>query len=80
MLFYLFFNAETNKNFILKIYPYDVLRVIRKKKLPADVDRERLERHLSPEEFEMLFQMNIQKFNELPEWKRVDLKKQLRLF
>jgi hypothetical protein len=68
------------KNFILKIYPYDVLRVIRKKKLPADVDRERLERHLSPEEFEMLFQMNIQKFNELPEWKRVDLKKQLRLF
>ena len=48
--------------------------------MPNDVDRERLERHLSPDEFQKLFSMTIEKFNELPEWKRVDLKKRLKLF
>lgn len=53
---------------------------MRRKKLPGDVDRERLERHLSPEEFQAVFGMTIDKFNELPEWKRVDLKKRVKLF
>ena len=39
-----------------------------------------LKRHLSDKEFQEVFGMNIQKFNELSEWKRVELKKLAKLF
>uniref|UniRef100_A0AAY5F6A7 Actin-binding LIM protein 2 n=1 Tax=Electrophorus electricus TaxID=8005 RepID=A0AAY5F6A7_ELEEL len=49
-------------------------------KLPRDVDRTRLERHLSPEEFFQVFGMSITEFDRLALWKRNDLKKKARLF
>jgi actin-binding LIM protein len=64
----------------LKVYSYDILKVNRRKKLPADVNRDRLELHLSPQEFEEIFGMNLKYFLELSEWKKVDLKKRAKLF
>lgn len=65
-----------------KILPYSDLKRNREKKvvLPADVDRERLERHLSPDEFQKIFSMNFEQFYNLPEWQRVTLKKRAKLF
>uniref|UniRef100_A0AAY5JYX7 Actin binding LIM protein family, member 3 n=1 Tax=Esox lucius TaxID=8010 RepID=A0AAY5JYX7_ESOLU len=65
-----------------KIYPYDTLVVtIRgRHQLPNDVDRARLERHLSPEEFYRVFRMTMADFERLAPWKRNELKKQVRLF
>nr|XP_033961487.1 actin-binding LIM protein 2 isoform X9 [Pseudochaenichthys georgianus] len=65
-----------------KIYPYEVLAVTHrvKVKLPRDVDRTRLERHLSPEDFQQVFCMTLQKFDRLALWKKTDLKKKARLF
>ncbi|XP_007904745.1 actin-binding LIM protein 2-like isoform X3 [Callorhinchus milii] len=65
-----------------KVYPYEMLAVTLKArvKLPKDVDRTRLERHLSPEEFFRVFGMTIEEFNRLALWKRNDLKKKARLF
>jgi actin-binding LIM protein len=64
----------------LKVYSYDILKVNRRKRLPADVNRDRLELHLSPQEFEEIFGMNLKYFLELSEWKKVDLKKRAKLF
>nr|XP_060511479.1 actin-binding LIM protein 2 isoform X4 [Panthera onca] len=65
-----------------KIYPYDALIVTNRirVKLPRDVDRTRLERHLSPEEFQEVFGMSVQEFDRLALWKRNDLKKKALLF
>ncbi|XP_021115996.1 actin-binding LIM protein 2 isoform X14 [Heterocephalus glaber] len=65
-----------------KIYPYDSLIVTNRirVKLPKDVDRTRLERHLSPEEFQEVFGMSIEEFERLALWKRNDLKKKALLF
>ncbi|CAB1318272.1 unnamed protein product [Coregonus sp. 'balchen'] len=49
-------------------------------KLPPGVDRTRLERHLSPEDFERLFGMPIAEFDRLSLWKRNNLKKNVQLF
>uniref|UniRef100_A0A672NBJ0 Actin binding LIM protein family member 2 n=1 Tax=Sinocyclocheilus grahami TaxID=75366 RepID=A0A672NBJ0_SINGR len=49
-------------------------------KLPRDVDRTRLERHLSPEDFYNVFEMTIEQFDRLALWKKNDLKKKARLF
>uniref|UniRef100_G1RMG2 Actin binding LIM protein family member 2 n=1 Tax=Nomascus leucogenys TaxID=61853 RepID=G1RMG2_NOMLE len=64
------------------IYPYDSLIVTNRirVKLPKDVDRTRLERHLSPEEFQEVFGMSIEDFDRLALWKRNDLKKKALLF
>ncbi|XP_063129455.1 actin-binding LIM protein 2 isoform X22 [Rattus norvegicus] len=66
----------------LRIYPYDSLIVTNRirVKLPKDVDRTRLERHLSPEEFQEVFGMSIEEFDRLALWKRNDLKKKALLF
>uniref|UniRef100_A0A4W4GSU1 Actin binding LIM protein family, member 3 n=1 Tax=Electrophorus electricus TaxID=8005 RepID=A0A4W4GSU1_ELEEL len=48
--------------------------------LPGDVDRARLERHLSPEEFYQVFGMTMVDFDRLALWKQNELKKQARLF
>ncbi|XP_039472045.1 actin-binding LIM protein 1-like isoform X2 [Oreochromis aureus] len=64
------------------IYPYEMLTVSNRGrvKLPRDVDRTRLERHLSPESFLHIFGMDIQEFDRLPLWKRNDMKKKADLF
>ncbi|XP_026034567.1 actin-binding LIM protein 1-like isoform X14 [Astatotilapia calliptera] len=64
------------------IYPYEMLTVSNRGrvKLPRDVDRTRLERHLSPESFLQIFGMDIQEFDRLPLWKRNDMKKKADLF
>ncbi|CAL8326664.1 unnamed protein product [Lota lota] len=65
-----------------KIYPYEMLAVTHrvKVKLPRDIDRTRLERHLSPEDFQLVFGMTLAQFDRLALWKKTDLKKQARLF
>ncbi|XP_026133756.1 actin-binding LIM protein 1-like isoform X6 [Carassius auratus] len=65
-----------------KVYPYEMLMVTSRSrsKLPRDVDRTRLERHLAPEMFFEIFGMQIQEFSRLPLWKRNELKKKARLF
>lgn len=65
-----------------KIYPYEMLIITTRgrNRLPKDVDRARLERHLSPEEFVQVFGMTVEEFDRLALWKRNELKKQARLF
>ncbi|XP_071255597.1 actin-binding LIM protein 3-like isoform X4 [Salvelinus alpinus] len=65
-----------------KVYPYEVLIVTTRgrHRLPKDVDRARLERHLSPEEFLQVFGMTLTEFDRLALWKRNEMKKQARLF
>ncbi|XP_037836767.1 actin-binding LIM protein 1 isoform X13 [Kryptolebias marmoratus] len=66
----------------IKVYPYEMLKVTNRGrvKLPRDVDRARLERHLSPGSFFKLFGIDIQEFDKLPLWKRNDMKKKADLF
>lgn len=65
-----------------KVYPYEMLVVTHRgrNKLPPGVDRTRLERHLSQEEFFSVFGMPIEEFDRLSVWKRNDLKKKVCLF
>uniref|UniRef100_A0A674NKC5 Actin binding LIM protein 1a n=1 Tax=Takifugu rubripes TaxID=31033 RepID=A0A674NKC5_TAKRU len=65
-----------------KVYPYEMLMITSRgrAKLPRDVDRTRLERHLAPELFFDIFGMEIQEFDRLPMWKRNDMKKKAKLF
>nr|XP_019964908.1 PREDICTED: actin-binding LIM protein 3-like isoform X5 [Paralichthys olivaceus] len=65
-----------------KVYPYEALIVTTRgrNRLPKDVDRARLERHLSPEEFLQVFGMTVEDFDRLALWKKNELKKQARLF
>ncbi|KAM9810111.1 actin-binding LIM protein 1a isoform 16-T17 [Syngnathus typhle] len=65
-----------------KVYPYEMLMITSRgrPKLPRDVDRTRLERHLAPETFFDIFGMEIQEFDRLPLWKRNDMKKRAKLF
>uniref|UniRef100_A0A672NCQ1 Dematin actin binding protein n=1 Tax=Sinocyclocheilus grahami TaxID=75366 RepID=A0A672NCQ1_SINGR len=65
-----------------KIYPYEMLIVTHRgrNKLPPGVDRTRLERHLSPEEFQNVFGMSIEEFDQLSLWKQNVLKKKVSLF
>uniref|UniRef100_A0A671WX75 Actin binding LIM protein 1b n=1 Tax=Sparus aurata TaxID=8175 RepID=A0A671WX75_SPAAU len=66
----------------VKVYPYEMLMVANRgrAKLPRDVDRTRLERHLSPDSFFEIFGMEIQEFDRLPLWKRNDIKRRANLF
>uniref|UniRef100_A0A8D3ED55 Actin-binding LIM protein 2 n=1 Tax=Scophthalmus maximus TaxID=52904 RepID=A0A8D3ED55_SCOMX len=70
------------RNGIYKVYPYEMLAVTHrvKVKLPRDVDRTRLEKHLSPEDFQQVFGMTLEQFDRLALWKKNDLKKRARLF
>ncbi|XP_023592448.1 dematin isoform X1 [Trichechus manatus latirostris] len=65
-----------------KIYPYEMLVVTSKgrTKLPPGVDRMRLERHLSAEDFSRVFSMSPEEFGKLALWKRNELKKKASLF
>lgn len=64
----------------LKIYPYEQLKVTFKPHLLSDIDRDHLERHLADSDFQTLFQMTRIEFYRLPEWRRIDIKKRLKLF
>ncbi|KAK3521259.1 hypothetical protein QTP70_001533 [Hemibagrus guttatus] len=65
-----------------EVYPYEMLIINHRGrcKLPPGVDRTRLERHLSPEEFQSLFGMPIEEFDRMSLWKRNELKKKVSLF
>ncbi|XP_056285200.1 actin-binding LIM protein 1-like isoform X1 [Pseudoliparis swirei] len=65
-----------------KVYPYELLAVSSRGqvKLPRDVDRTGLERHLSPDSFVEIFGMDFQEFDVLPLWKRNNMKKRANLF
>ncbi|XP_018319106.1 actin-binding LIM protein 1 isoform X3 [Agrilus planipennis] len=62
-----------------KIYPYHLL-LVTNYRLPADVDRCNLERHLSDKEFEDLFQCTRAEFYRIPQWRRNEMKRRIRLF
>uniref|UniRef100_A0A8D3CX53 Actin binding LIM protein 1a n=1 Tax=Scophthalmus maximus TaxID=52904 RepID=A0A8D3CX53_SCOMX len=76
------FDLFTDQCLLLKVYPYEMLMITSRgrAKLPRDVDRTRLERHLAPETFFDIFGMEIQEFDRLPLWKRNDMKKKAKLF
>jgi len=58
-------------------YPYNVLT---RPVLPDGVDPTKKEYYLSPEEFEEVFSMNWDTYEDLPTWKQNELKKQKSLF
>ncbi|XP_070070215.1 coiled-coil domain-containing protein 40 isoform X2 [Drosophila takahashii] len=62
-----------------KIYPYHLL-LITNYRLPSDVDRCNLERHLSDIEFEHILQCARTEFYRLPQWRRNELKRRVKLF
>ncbi|XP_061914585.1 actin-binding LIM protein 1a isoform X8 [Entelurus aequoreus] len=70
------------RNGLHRVYPYEMLMITSRgrARLPRDVDRTRLERHLAPETFFDIFGMEIQEFDRLPLWKRNDMKKKAKLF
>uniref|UniRef100_A0A4W3GQX5 Actin binding LIM protein family, member 3 n=1 Tax=Callorhinchus milii TaxID=7868 RepID=A0A4W3GQX5_CALMI len=73
----------TNRIFFpIQIYPYEALLVTTRgrNKLPKEIDRTRLERHLSPADFYRIFRMTLGEFDRLALWKRNELKKHARLF
>ncbi len=49
-------------------------------KMPPDVDRCNLEKHLNNADFAMVFQMSRDEFYALPLWRRNDYKRRVRLF
>uniref|UniRef100_A0A3B3D2M6 Dematin actin binding protein n=1 Tax=Oryzias melastigma TaxID=30732 RepID=A0A3B3D2M6_ORYME len=65
-----------------KILPYEALIVTHRgrSKLPPGVDRTRLERHLSAEDFQRVFGMPVAEFDRLSLWRRNELKKKASLF
>lgn len=62
-----------------KIYPIHLL-LTSNYRLPVDVDRCNLERHLSDADFELVFEHSRMDFYRLPQWKRNDLKRRVKLF
>ena len=64
----------------LKVYPKEKLFTNLNKKLPEDVNRSRLEMHLSDEEFVDMFAMTQDQFKALPGWKQNVLKQLNYLF
>merc|ERR1719323_2826745 len=62
-----------------KIYPIHLL-LTSNYRLPNDDDRCNLERHLSDADFELIFEVNRGDFYRLPQWRRNDMKKRVKLF
>uniref|UniRef100_A0A672MFH2 Actin-binding LIM protein 1-like n=1 Tax=Sinocyclocheilus grahami TaxID=75366 RepID=A0A672MFH2_SINGR len=81
VIMYIILHNNTIPPFV-KVYPYEMLTVTNRgrTKLPKDVDRTRLERHLAPETFFDIFGMEIHEFDRLPLWKCNDMKKKAKLF
>lgn len=62
-----------------KTYPYEQLKTETGRQLPG-IDKDALERHLSKEEFEVVFQMRQEEFYRQPAWKRNDAKTRVGLY
>uniref|UniRef100_A0A0X3PYU2 Actin-binding LIM protein 1 n=1 Tax=Schistocephalus solidus TaxID=70667 RepID=A0A0X3PYU2_SCHSO len=62
-----------------KTYSYEQLKVSSGARLKG-INVDHRENHLSPEEFERLFEMTPAQFHRLPEWKQNDLKMRLDLY
>ena len=62
-----------------KIYPVHLI-FTSNYKIPPDVDRCNLEKHLSDSDFEMVFNMSRDDFYAMPLWRRNDYKRRVRLF
>ncbi|XP_066277151.1 actin-binding LIM protein 2-like isoform X7 [Branchiostoma lanceolatum] len=62
-----------------KIYPVVEL-LTTNYKLPPDVDRSKLEKHMSDADFEAVFHMTREEFSSLAAWRRTELKKRAHLF
>jgi len=62
-----------------KLYPAHLLQTTNYR-LPVDVDRCHLERHLSDADFEAVFRMSRSDFYRVPEWQRNELKRRNHLF
>ena len=61
------------------VYPLHLL-LTSNYRLPGDVDRCNLERHLTDTEFEVIFKCLRDEFYRLPYWKRCELKRKNYLF
>ncbi|XP_064600017.1 actin-binding LIM protein 1-like isoform X2 [Liolophura sinensis] len=61
------------------VYTYEKLKITNFD-LPRDVDINRLEIHLSKEEFEDIFKMSREEFYKMAEWKRNDIKRRNNLY
>jgi hypothetical protein len=61
-------------------YPAEVLRTKDPLELPEEVDPTKKETYLSPDEFQAIFGMSSDKFQSLPEWRRIKIKKDVGLF
>lgn len=61
------------------VYPLHLLTTTNYR-LPIDVDRNNLERHLTDADFDLVFKMSRESFYQLPDWKRCDLKRKNHLF
>lgn len=62
-----------------KVYPLHVLFTTNYK-LPPDLDRCNLEKHLSDADFEMAFNMPRDDFYRMPAWKKNEAKRRVRMF
>ena len=62
-----------------KVYPIHLL-LTSNYRLPKDVDRCNLENHLSETDFELVFEQTRAEFYLLPQWRRNELKKRVKLF
>jgi len=63
------------------IFPYEAIRLdLNKKKLPKNVDLKNMEKHLTDQEFEKVFSMKRDAFNQIPVWKQENIKSALYLF
>ena len=61
------------------VYPLHLLFTTNYR-LPGDVDRCNLEKHLSDADFDLVFRVSREDFYKLPYWKRCDLKRKYHLF
>ena len=61
-------------------YPLGVLRARQLEDLPDDVDPTRKEEYLSAEDFSSAFGVSWERFQAMPQWKRVQKKKEVGLF
>ena len=63
------------------ILPYEQIRLDKNKKtLPPQVDRKRLEKYLTDDEFASVFKMTREQWTKVPTWKQEDIKFKLHLW
>uniref|UniRef100_A0A2P2I1V0 Advillin-like n=1 Tax=Hirondellea gigas TaxID=1518452 RepID=A0A2P2I1V0_9CRUS len=63
-----------------RTYPINILRIKDGDNLPDDIDPTHKEEHMTDGDFEREFKMNRDKFAELPEWKKQNMKKKAGIY